>query len=130
MVARRRAHGAMPVPLGNGKASRYTRSGCLVAERPVVAGVQPSLRYRGSGPAIHGTGRRWLAGQRLHDSVFSRGAHTVPPMPVVTCVSNRSECAPHQLTGQVTGSVSHGSDRASRRSGPAGKARCQVSAVA
>jgi hypothetical protein len=49
LLARRRAHGAMPLPLGNGTASRYTRSGCrlagcLVAERPVVAGVQPVYR--------------------------------------------------------------------------------------
>src|SRR5690242_16187890 len=43
LLARRRAHGVTRLPLGNGMASRYTRSGCLVAERPGVAGVQPGL---------------------------------------------------------------------------------------
>src|SRR6476469_3365483 len=38
---------------------------------------------------------RRSAAARSH---FSRGAHTVPPMPVVTCVSNHPERAPHQLT--------------------------------
>ena len=90
-TARLRAHGATRLPLGHGNAARYTRSCCLIAERPVVAGVQPSYRWRGSGPATHVTGRRFVAGQRLHGSVLSRGAHTVPPMPVATCVSNRSE---------------------------------------
>src|ERR1051326_4883593 len=65
-----------------------------------------------------------LAGQWLHSSVISRGAHIfVPPMPVEELrlqppgASLRIRCPP-----RVTGSVSHVSDRASRRSGPAGKA--------
>jgi hypothetical protein len=51
--ARLRACGATPYPLGNtGMAARYTRSGCLVliAERPVVAGVQPTAGSADRGP--------------------------------------------------------------------------------
>ena len=50
LLARRRAHGAMPLPLGNGKASRYTRSSCVVAERPVVAGRSRAIGNADRGP--------------------------------------------------------------------------------
>ena len=108
------------VPLGSGTALRYTRSSCDgsgaqpisqgAAELPVPRIGARDTQYR----------RRKFAGQ-LH-AKFARDARTVPPMPVVTCVYQPPGARSASVDRLVTGSVSHVNDRASRRSGPAGKA--------
>ena len=89
-------------PLGYGNTPRYTRSGCQVAERPVSQGCSQGLpvarigardtRYR---PACH---RNDAPDSGCTALSLSRGARTVPPMPVASCLANRSERAPHQWT--------------------------------
>jgi hypothetical protein len=114
-MARLRAHGATRFPLGKRDCaavhplllSRSCASGRRdAADLPVARIGARDTRYR---PAM---ARRTAA--RLLP--LPQCPHSPADTPI------RPERAPLQLTWQVTGSVSHVSDRASRRSGPAGKA--------